>query len=48
MANLLPSRELYLMLRETAREMDVTLHEVVHTVNHKVKHNDQLRMTDYQ
>ncbi len=40
------NRELYGMLRETAREMDVTIHEVVHTANRTVKHNDQLRMTN--
>lgn len=39
------NRELYLMLCETAREMDVTIHEVVHTANRTVKNNDQLPMT---
>jgi GAF domain-containing protein len=42
------NRELYLMLRETAREMDVTIHEVVHTANRTVKHNDQLPVTNDQ
>jgi GAF domain-containing protein len=40
------NRKLYLMLRETVRALDVTLHEVVHTANRKVKNNDPLRMTN--
>lgn len=40
------NRELYEMLRETARDMDTTIHQVVHTANHTVKSNYQLPMTN--
>ncbi len=41
-------RELYLLLRETAREMDVSIHEVVHMASRKVIDNHSLLMTKCQ